>query len=109
MIPSGLGLLQDLELAEELILDSVQRVSLQSSLLAFTSRLRPLFVQLPLKAGKHLKELIFGEEPGVSVGPYLRHSSGARVLFFHIFDVNIEIGRRRFGRPRPPSGCRLNI
>jgi len=46
MIPSGLRLSNDLNLSDELILDASHHVSLQSSLLALTSRSCPLLVQL---------------------------------------------------------------
>jgi len=61
-----------------------------------------------LEAGEHLEELTFRREPGfVSVGPCLRCSSGGRVLFSDVFDVNIEMGRGRIGRPRDPNGYLL--
>jgi len=72
-----LRLPENLNLGGELILNVGGHISLQRSLLSFTSRLRPLFIELPLEAGEHLEELIFDEELGfVLVGPCLHATAG---------------------------------
>ena len=69
-----------------------------------------MFIQLPLKTGEHLDELVIGEEPSlVRVAPVPGAVGGEDKSLSRVFDKDVGMWRMIVGGASAPDGCQFSL